>query len=71
ERQGMEVPRTRGAREKQERRERLYELNAQAADYYHRILLHGEAAERARRYLNGRGLKKESWARFMLGFAPA
>ena len=71
ERQGMEVPRTRGAREKQERRERFYELNAQAADYYHRILLHGDAAERARRYLSGRGLKKESWVRFMLGFAPA
>jgi len=67
---GMEAPRSRGSREKQEHRERFYELNAHAAKYYHRILVQEGAAERARRYLLGRGVKKSSWERFQLGFAP-
>lgn len=67
---GLDVPRSPGARKKHEHRERLYELNAHAAKYYHRILEHEAEAEGARRYLLGRGVKRSSWERFLLGFAP-
>lgn len=67
---GMDVPLSRGAREKHECKERFCELNAQAAKYYHRILLHEAEAEGARRYLTRRGVKRNSWERFLLGFAP-
>lgn len=70
ERLGLDVPRSRGSRKKHERKERFFELNAHAAKYYHRILVHEAAAERARRYLLGRGVNKSSWERFQLGFAP-
>lgn len=69
ERHGMVTPRSQSYRQKLERKSKIYELNAQAAEYYHRILLREDAAERARRYLLRRGVKEESWERFMLGFA--
>ncbi len=66
---GLEVPRSKGSREKRQRKDRFYELNAHAANYYHRILVHEAEAERARKYLFGRGVKKTSVERFLLGFA--
>jgi DNA primase len=70
ERIGLEVPRSPGSRERYERKERLYDLNAHAAEHYHRILISEGSAEGARRYLLGRGIKKSAWERFQLGFAP-
>lgn len=70
ERLGIDVSHTQGSSEKQERKKRFYELNAHTAKYYHRILAYEKAAEKARRYLIGRGVKKVSWERFQLGFAP-
>jgi DNA primase len=66
ERQGVDVPRSRNYRQKQERKSKIYELNAQAAAYYHRILLRDDAAQRARRYLLGRGVKEKSWERYTI-----
>ncbi|MDD2555431.1 MAG: DNA primase [Syntrophaceticus sp.] len=70
ERIGLEVPRSPGSRKRYERKERFYDLNAHAAEYYHRILISEDSAESARNYLLGRGIKQSTWKRFQLGFAP-
>lgn len=51
-------------------RDTLYRVSEQAADFYHRLLLHSPEAEPARRYLKDRGIPAEVIAAFKLGFAP-
>ena len=50
--------------------ERLYLINAAAAQYFHHLLLNAKAAEIARRYLSERGISKEIIDIFELGFSP-
>ncbi|HUW14203.1 MAG TPA: DNA primase [Anaerolineae bacterium] len=50
-------------------RKRLLAITAAAADYYHQQLL-GDLGERARGYLEQRGLTEETWDLFLLGYAP-
>ncbi len=52
-------------------RQEHYDLNAQVADYYHKILTENQAGETARAYLKKRGLHPRAWDQFSLGFAPA
>jgi DNA primase len=49
----------------------LYQANAFAGRFYHDALVKTAAGDRARRYLEGRGIPRESWRRFGLGYAPA
>jgi DNA primase len=51
-------------------RERLFEINEAAAEYYHHLLLNTSLGEIARNYLAKRGLSSETINRFQLGFAP-
>jgi DNA primase len=51
-------------------RERLFEINEAAAEYYHHVLLNTSVAETARNYVTGRGLSPETVKNFQLGFAP-
>jgi len=51
-------------------RQEHYDLNAQAADYYHKILTENQAGETARAYLKKRGLHPVAWDQFTLGYAP-
>jgi DNA primase len=51
-------------------RERLFEINEAAAEYYHHVLLNTSVAETARNYVTRRGLSKETIKNFQLGFAP-
>lgn len=53
-----------------EARQRLYDINQAAAEYYHRRLLDSQEAEEARRYLEGRGIGEEGIAGFHLGYSP-
>lgn len=53
-----------------ERRERLFQINEAAAQYYHHLLLTTKAGEPARDYLAGRKLTSETIKEFRLGFAP-
>jgi DNA primase len=46
------------------------EAVAFAADFYQRQLRHGQAGDRARRYLEQRGIPDEAVDRFLLGYAP-
>ena len=51
-------------------RERLFEVNEAAAEYYHHVLLNTSVAETARNYVTRRGLSPETIKTFQLGFAP-
>ena len=47
----------------------LYAMNAAAAQYFHGLLLNSPAAEKARAYLDKRGVNAKSIADFQLGYA--
>jgi DNA primase len=60
------------ARERNLRRRNIHKALAAAAVYYHKYLLKARSseAERARRYLKGRGLELSTIVEFRLGYAP-
>ena len=67
---GMEVPETRGSSpDMQRRREKLLEMNKQAARLFHQWL-HSPEGARGLQYLQKRGLSRQTLTRFGLGFAP-
>jgi len=68
-RYGVEVPETRGPAAEDQHKP-LREALAFAADFFERILHEDERGERARAYLQTRGLDLESARRFRLGAAP-
>jgi DNA primase len=53
-----------------EERERLLEINKEAADYFKGILSHPSSGKRARDYLSKRQMTPEVTDRFLLGYAP-
>jgi len=50
-------------------RERLYQVNQAAAQYFHNLLLNSPVAEKARSYLDSRGLSPKTIIDFQLGFS--
>ncbi|MDI6814533.1 MAG: DNA primase [Dehalococcoidales bacterium] len=52
-----------------EGKERLYQANQAAAQYFHNLLLNSSAGEKARSYLASRGLLPETIRDFQLGFS--
>ena len=67
---GMEVPAYQGSSpDMQRRREKLLEMNKQAARLFHQWLNSPEGAH-GLQYLQKRGLSKQTLTRFGLGFAP-
>ena len=51
-------------------RERYYHLYQLAASWYHRNLQEAQEGQVARDYLEQRGISRESWSTFQLGYAP-
>jgi DNA primase len=51
-------------------REKLFEVNEAAAEYYHHLLLNTSVGKIARNYVAKRGLSPETIKNFQLGFAP-
>ena len=51
-------------------RERYFHLYQLAASWYHRNLQEAPDAQGARAYLNQRGISRQSWETFQLGYAP-
>jgi len=51
-------------------RERYFQLYQLAASWYHHNLQEAPEAEDARAYLDRRGISRQSWATFQLGYAP-
>jgi DNA primase len=56
--------------QKNKEREKLFEVNEAAAEYYHHLLLNTSVGEIARNYVTRRGLLTETIKNFQLGFAP-
>lgn len=52
------------------KKEVIYKLNSEAADFYHGLLLDDVAGKKARDYLEKRGISRETIERFKLGWAP-
>ncbi|MBA7630422.1 DNA primase [subsurface metagenome] len=50
-------------------KERLYQVNQAATQYFHNLLLNSAAAEKARSYLTSRGLTPKTITDFQLGFS--
>jgi DNA primase len=67
-RAGMAVPQGDEDSGQHKRRERLYQLNKEAARYFNKNL-YTPQAETARRYLAGRGLSKRTITNFGIGYA--
>jgi len=53
-----------------EKKERLFQINDAAAEYYHHLLSSARAGEAARKYLAGRKVTPETIKEFRLGFSP-
>jgi DNA primase len=53
-----------------EKKERLFQINEAAAEYYHHLLSSTKAGEAARSYLSKRNFKHETIKEFRLGFSP-
>ena len=68
-RAGMQMPEFGGSPGARERREKILEMNKQAARAFHRWLNAPEGAQ-GLEYLQGRGLSKRTQTNFGLGFAP-
>jgi DNA primase len=51
-------------------RERLYQANEAATQYFHNLLVNSPAGEKARSYTTGRSLSLKTIADFQLGFSP-
>lgn len=56
--------------DKSQIREKLIEINKLTVKLYSHLLNNHPAGERARKYLTGRGIKKETWEKFRLGYSP-
>jgi DNA primase len=52
------------------RRQALHRANEEAFELYHRTLLEGREAERAREYLRTRGIDRDTEEAFGIGYAP-
>ena len=57
--------------EEEAERDKLREANEAAARFYHRALVSSEAGQRARRYLEERGLDLKPMQDFQLGYSPS
>ena len=53
-----------------EKKERLFQINEAAAEYYHHLLLSTKGSEAARKYLAKRKIVSETIRDFRLGFSP-
>jgi DNA primase len=57
--------------EEQKRRQQMYALNQKAAEHYRACLLQGHGAQKARAYLQRRGIPAQLQQTYQLGYAPA
>jgi DNA primase len=69
-RAGVELePMTPAKEAELERLQTLYDINAAAAEYFHHLLVSSGQGERARAYLEKRGVEPSAWETFQIGYA--
>jgi len=69
-RAGISFPSEMPAKAEDKEKERLFQINEAAAQYYHHLLLNTKAGEAARNYLSKRKVTVETITEFRLGFSP-
>ena len=69
-RAGVELPSPQAARERASRADRLKAIHRAAAISFHNSLMHAPEGAAARDYLEKRGLTRETWEDFRLGYCP-
>lgn len=69
-RTGIELISQKGNSIASSKKEKLYEVNSFAKEFYHFVLTKHKAGEKAREYLTKRGVTAKVIEAFMLGFAP-
>ncbi len=67
---GVSLPSRSDRDTRKDERERLYQANEAATQYFHNLLVNSPASEKARSYTTGRGLSLKTIAAFQLGFSP-
>ena len=67
---GITIPLRREEEAGRDEREKLYQVNGAAAQYFHNLLLNSPPGEKARNYLASRGLSLKTIIDFQLGFSP-
>lgn len=68
-RAGVTIPSRFEPDARKDERERLYQANEAAAQYFHNLLLNSPAAEKARNYLASRSISAKTVSDFQLGFS--
>jgi len=63
-------PREVSSKVEDEKKEKLFQINEVATEYYHHLLLNTKAGEGARSYLAGRKITPDVIKEFRLGFSP-
>jgi len=69
EKAGVTIPSKFEREEGKEEKEKLYQVNEAAAQYFHNLLLHSRDGEKARSYVARRGFSAKTVADFQLGFS--
>ncbi|HUU42628.1 MAG TPA: DNA primase, partial [Planctomycetota bacterium] len=67
---GIELEKRVEVRERNRRRDTLFEMNLWAAVVYHRGMMNTDEGRPGREYLASRGLTESTWKTFRLGYAP-
>ncbi|MFC1932676.1 DNA primase [Chloroflexota bacterium] len=68
-RAGVTIPSRAEQDSRKDEKERLYQVNEAAVQYFHNLLLNSQAGEKARNYLDNRGLSQKTVSDFQLGFS--
>jgi len=69
-RAGVTIPSRFEPQAEEKEKERLYQVNEAAAQYFHDLLLSSPTGKKARDYVASRGLSLETITNFQLGFSP-
>jgi len=69
EKTGVALPSQAKSEAEDQARDKIHQINQAAAQYFHNLLLNSPAAEKARKYLGGRGLSEKSLTDFELGYS--
>ncbi|MDR3112401.1 MAG: DNA primase [Elusimicrobiota bacterium] len=67
---GIEIQSTKGNTLKKSQKTKIFEILENAAKFYNRYLLESTMAQKARTYLQERGVSKDAIDKFKIGFSP-
>ncbi len=70
ERAGVTLPSRSAPDARKDEKERIYQINDVAAQYFHNLLLNSPSGEKARSYVSRRGISPNTIVAFRLGFSP-